>query len=777
MNRALLITLLLVPMHLLAAVGDITGVAIETNGWQALVYISGLGTNGTYSYGLGANNTLTGAEKLRISFTSQGFDDTGTAITVPRSVVGTYRVRKPYPDQAAADEVLDAGVLRLRIALSDYVYSGDSNLTATIASGLYAQGGTNCASASVAITNGSSMAHSAPIANWTWPGWQRVTNSSMTVRAVAFHRSATRGRPVRVVRFTASDQHSHSVTSYVAAMTIDRTVPDAVPIQEYVAALDVSSFTDGDLVRCDFAAFPWWGSSATDTADGVNARPTPYYAPLTNKLDLAGAYGSAWAIVDPAGNDSTGIASTNWIVTQTNAFLTINGALLAIKGTNNTKFGHNDVGAGVVYLNAGSYSWTGGSGSYSTKPAAWVTVTRYPTCSVDQVSITNQTGLLKICDRDRIHGITLSGNLWKADNVGVFYNSDALWFDQCAINVDSGVGATRAIHRQIAELTATHCTVTEFRSGSGVGFGPFADKAGACGLIRGNVMNGTGKNVPYVWIGNRRGSTNAIAASTFLVDDVTTGNTLAPARNGTIVAYNDLRNLWWLAGAGALQFGSGNGSNGLALVQNVFEKLSDDGQYLVKTASDSQTVPTRNFLIWYNSAAGQRWNIAYNDTGSSPVTHLDWSVRGNLMDDWNIKTDTLTTSPNGSRVGNWAAVFGVGWAGNMDATTAGVGVPGDFGHQDLGSSAGLGFLGLASIQTGGANSASAAGWVTRGSFDGASNGTGGGNYMRSGAAWNPANVAGDWLIPYDLNGHARGALDPPGAFSSASPPKGAGFFQ
>ena len=39
-----------------------------------------------------------------------------------------------------------------------------------------------------------------------------------------------------------------------------------------------------------------------------------------------------------------------------------------------------------------------------------------------------------------------------------------------------------------------------------------------------------------------------------------------------------------------------------------------------------------------------------------------WSMRGNLFEDGNIKTDTFTTG-NGARIGNWPAVWGVGSSG------------------------------------------------------------------------------------------------------------------
>ena len=41
-----------------AATGDIVSVSIATNGWEALVTIDGMTTNGVYAMGLGANNTI-----------------------------------------------------------------------------------------------------------------------------------------------------------------------------------------------------------------------------------------------------------------------------------------------------------------------------------------------------------------------------------------------------------------------------------------------------------------------------------------------------------------------------------------------------------------------------------------------------------------------------------------------------------------------------------------------------------------------------------------------
>ena len=128
---------LLAASALNAATGDILSVSIATNGWQALVTIDGVTTNGTYSLGLGTNNTLV-APTVVLQVTSLGFDDVGQPTTNSRLVYGTRPVRLPYPNQIYNDESLAGSSVTVKIALSDFIYPGDT-ATATILAGLYKQ--------------------------------------------------------------------------------------------------------------------------------------------------------------------------------------------------------------------------------------------------------------------------------------------------------------------------------------------------------------------------------------------------------------------------------------------------------------------------------------------------------------------------------------------------------------------------------------------------------------------------------------------------------------
>jgi hypothetical protein len=73
------------------------------------------------------------------------------------------------------------------------------------------------------------------------------------------------------------------VTTWVTAPSIDSGVPDQEKIIEYIGTINTATLTDGDLLTCNFIAYPVYGDSGSllDTSDGANTMPTPLYAPQT----------------------------------------------------------------------------------------------------------------------------------------------------------------------------------------------------------------------------------------------------------------------------------------------------------------------------------------------------------------------------------------------------------------------------------------------------------------------------------------------------------------
>jgi hypothetical protein len=174
---------LFLPSMTHAATGDITAVRIvgntttisdpnsacnqlsSCNGWVAEIDISGFtSTSSTNNMGLGSNNSPTNA-KIVFTVTSPGFNSSGNATTLSRTIYGTQIIRLPYPNNANLDEGTSSGKVTILVALSDYIYAGDTSITASIGSGIYTDngpGGTSLSSnatSSIAVTNNSAMAY------------------------------------------------------------------------------------------------------------------------------------------------------------------------------------------------------------------------------------------------------------------------------------------------------------------------------------------------------------------------------------------------------------------------------------------------------------------------------------------------------------------------------------------------------------------------------------------------------------------------------------------
>lgn len=762
MKRLVLAILILATLRLLAANGDITGVSVRSDGWSADVYIAGLNTNGSYSFGLGTRNALTGTEKLRIELTSQGYDTSGTMTTRSRVVVGTAKVRKTYPNEAAGDEALDAGVLRVRVSLSDFVSVSDSNLVATLSSGLYTQGGTNSASSvSVTVTNSSTLAYPRVIANWAWPNYDLIRSSSWPLRVVGFHASAREGKPLASVKFIAWDAHSHTNTVWVTIPTIDSSVGDAVPVVEYVANMDFSTFTDGDLVTANFIAYPWIGnlSSIVDTSDGWAGVDSPYYHKQVLVLNKSGAHSKAVAVVRSGGNDSTGVVVTNGLNTGSPpaAFLTIAGAAAAIKATNNLTSGgaNNTCSGGTIYLEQGSWAYTSVPGDTQ---SSYLWICSYPTNTV-QSAITSGPGSSRTGALLCFSNITLSGSA-----AFPFYNHKGYWSAKCILDSSSGSFLDRGL------MYFTGCTVSNWQQG----FVAAEAAHEPAHIVRGNRMpgkwaNGTGI-AQHVVLGNHYTAAGSFSGSAFKTD-------VSGAKyfeDLGVHAFNRWHNVASSGGSTFSFFATSQVlTNGFAIIQNVFEQTGSAGPSF-GFASDGATGATTNLLLWNNTMSGYWNNIAYNDAGSTLYQRVYISEKNNIYTGRHTKTDTFTTA-NSNRVGNWSVMWSVGQSGNYDLQTTNVSASGSFVRE---------FAGIGSFNpalTGTANPLGSEQTATnhmRYVLDGGApaGGSGSGNYRllsTSPAIWTDREV----LLPYDLEGNARGRSDPPGAFSTANPRKAGGFFQ
>lgn len=729
--------------------GDPIAFVVRSDGWSADLTFKGMVDGGAYDFGLGANNDpLDGDPKVEVVVRSPAFTDSGGATTIDRTVYGTKQVRKPYPDQALNDEVESGDDVSTRIALNEYVYSGDTIVSVTIISGLYNDGLLASRSRSIAGTNNSTAAHQKVVGNWSWPGWQRLTASSK-LRAVVFHRHGQQGRPVRAVKFTVTDGTT-TVTEIITAPTYDSSVGDAVPVVEYVTTTDLTAgLTQGAVLTANFVAYPWVGDagSALDTADGVNSNattPTPLYAPQLHVCDKTGGYASSLAVVDPAaGNDATGAVSTVLATAEATPYLTMAAAFNALRTYNNTNYSRNNCGGSVMYLRTGNNAFVNGSVTLGTTPDTYLTITRHPSDPRSGVFITNQVTGKSLGLRLKIYDVTISAT----NAAGTFSpgGNSALWIDSCALTSTSGIPVY-----QNRVWSITRCAVT----GMAQWFAPNSTEDWRPALIRGNALSfttGTCNIRTYCLIGNLK--TGNTTAGSFNLQRTSASSTAPKCDNG-VVAFNKFLGLnnnlnttvGWVTDMTI--------THGQAIVQNVFENFKSTSTPLVQVAADgaaSSTDPNNNIIIWNNTFMGQRQNLAYNDNGSEAPVRLYWSVKNNIHYDDNIKTDTFTTA-NAARVNNWSQLYGVGWSGNVLGKNGTA-----FTHE---------FAGLKSTTSNWSAGGPSAyfKFTAYAAYTGTGgDGAGGGDYTLAASA--PAlDMQADLVIPNDIAGNARASTDAAGAY-------------
>lgn len=197
---------------------DLTPVSQYINGWTADLTLKATtiaGSTGAYNCGSQAS------PKLSFTDTSPGFDSSGNATTVARTIYCTSWLRQTYANQTLPTEgQTGAGSADAKISLTfnDFVYASDGLSSATILASLYGGTPANVAG-SVAITNSSARTYPRPIGVWvTEPGRRLDGSTSATIEFFVGHAYAQGTKPVSAVKITMSDG-THTVTKTVSALT------------------------------------------------------------------------------------------------------------------------------------------------------------------------------------------------------------------------------------------------------------------------------------------------------------------------------------------------------------------------------------------------------------------------------------------------------------------------------------------------------------------------------------------------------------------------------
>jgi hypothetical protein len=581
--------------------------AIDADGWRATY-----GSPPTEFDPVGSPETF--------SVTRSGFDATGTAATYSDTITLMKRVRQAYPSQASLTSD--------KAALSDFIYSGD-----TISG----------------VTNNSTRPAPKPIAMWLTPDLQILKGSSVTVQMAVAHAHPRSGRPVAAIKFSISD--GTTTVNVTASTMVSRDCPaTGLKIPCFEATLDISGMTQGATLTIDAVIYPWVGAAFTLSSD-ADTWPSPNLSVLKALCDRTGAYGTAYAYVDPvSGNDGTGVVSTTPGTAAAAPYKLLSVAAAAIKTYNNANFSRNSADGGVIRLTAGTTTLNAAIRS-TANTVTWPLTIEAADPAYKSTTILTDRGstLASSCpDYLVLKDITIqrsgagsytfidqaSGNLnysrvlrvesctFDANGAGVytawFYKCARVQFFDCAGDGDVATGITGTINK------------TSFMVGCTFGPGQTGFSAAGC---------------------KGSGAFSTRPATTAKVESI-----------GPFIGFNHLYQTSDVI-AVAKVLGVDVGARGAAFVGNVFEKSGAGDTFpIAQYSADGESMRSvENLILAHNTEVGGRSNILYQEAGS---TYADKSayVQGNIFALRNVKTDVFAT--NGTLTGNWPAAYNVGYHAN-----------------------------------------------------------------------------------------------------------------
>ena len=605
---------------------------------------------------------------------------------------GTAPVRLTSTDE----NIATAGSVKIRIALSDFIYSTDT-VTVAIASGFYTDNGlggtgnpSSALSAGTAVTNNSTLAYSTskPLCRATWPGFERVT-ANFPVEVLCAGRFARNSSEVESVVFTATDQHSNSVSYTVTSMTksiynrswTNSSVPYATGpgdaggvTQVYTATINVSTLTQGDQITVTWLAYPWAGDSTAvfNSAVGQDgaAQPSENAGPLYYILDKTGAYGSAFAHVKSGGASSCGTHVFNTRAGAEGDSTGLNDMALAascIEAYNNTNYSRADAGGGMILMDAGT-AWGTGSAQHALGTMkTWLVVDKVSTLAQSQVVITSNANGMPDSDNNTLlkyQNITVS----ITTGIGIGYGSgtgtDSVWLHNLNLGgytQSGGFGNMGgALYATQTYNAPNYCGC--FYYGGGSARVPFE-------LVRGNFVVSPSAN-------SNRGAEYALISNYGLEPvEIDAANSASQGTSdNSIVAYN----YWYNINDGGAGIGQEtNLLKGSAWIQNVFEA----GPNLGGTLSGQTSAVTVNNLIYHHNSIGTggttfgnvRVHACYDVTGTYSNPMNNWSWQWNNFAQYSIESDSsyAISAPSGLRVGNWPCLFNVGTLGTLQAGCSG----------------------------------------------------------------------------------------------------------
>lgn len=672
------------------------------------------------------------ATKVVLTVEDYGWAANGTATAYTRTVTGTARVHKSYPDLTEfTDDDQAAGVIEF--ALDEQLYNSavtDSTsrvykstiVNVAFGLGFFTVGATPSAAGTYSgalVVRSDSKNYPKPIGGQIEAPRAITRDGNLTLNWQFVHEWARNNSQVACVeawgRVSGVDGAVTRATSMTElSYTAAGAAPTGLTAAAYTTVLDLSSFADGDVgVRSRVK--PWVGPEVNSYDTGIGhdwatKQAIGWLAEYPAVKDVAGTtYPKVyvWVNQDGAGltTATTGASTSTSDPGPSNSYQTIQQAIVAARSFRNTTYAQNNADAVVVMLRPVVGSTYGqDAGSYSTRGTNLATVVNKIPVTIrasngvrsDEVrwrgalpdgtliASTSKTagGIAKIRFEHIKFDCTNSSQTTDAGNCLNFGGSisstsatpaSQIWYEfyNCLAESHSATSTAKALS-SMQLCYYFNCDMLEINGGIRSGFGGFGGTAAAVGTR----FVGQLTIVDCVMT----------IASVIEKGTLSLGQTDAAPNVPTIrqmVLYNSRLETVTTAQPA---FGVGSGAArmydmiGVAMVGNILARFDNLGNALAYPAGDNSLDPFDNWVFQNNSNAGaggyanespHRWNTIYNDKGFYAI-RKEASARWNAFARTVTKTHDFDDDPLGVEVTAWNSSTIYYW-GKMvfDNTTGG----------------------------------------------------------------------------------------------------------
>lgn len=621
----------------LCAIADATALDPQSSigpsgsGWVALITLKGL----TSVVGTVDPTALT------VNITDPGFDTSGNATVVSRTLKGIAHIRRQYPNGASKQISTSNGDVIMLVSLDDWIYQGSTITSVTIGSSFYP----SCvASTAATVSNLSNTPYPTPLFGWINPQQESVGNT-FSPEAVGFHRHARNGQQFACMKFNINDGTNTSADVLVSSTTTSARVTQGNIPEVWAPSIDTTGMTQGTICTVNAKAYPWIGTAFDVGASGTawpTARPITKLRVL---CDRTGAYGGAYAYVKVGA--SAGTVSATPATAKADPYPTITAAMNALKTWNNANKSHNDLGGGFVRLMddgaGGPQTHTIATAPANSPGNTWMVIEKDPsTAAVISVTWSAQTSLPSLV---KWRNVSIVPSATTYNILGNSTADEMVAMDNCV--VDNTANKTIVgwyIYKYFHNVTLTGGNACDF-NGLAASNNGIAIMAGFVGTKTSTLTGGH----PGLMVGN-------------ILPGYTVGwSTSSQGNHGRIFYNNRFRNALVFSVTATTLL------DGMANVQNQFECDAVAGAVAENFFADGCLITVTNYVEMHVTAVGERCSRMYNDVAASKVIANGVPKLGTskfcIWDNTNQKADCF--SSGAGSVGAWAYLYGVGNVGNV----------------------------------------------------------------------------------------------------------------